>query len=81
MQAHVKNYLKATGKLPYEIDCEKCGSQDIMDIHHVEHRQKNNSELDKAKNLIALCRKCHTWVHANNTQENKQMLRDLIANR
>lgn len=81
MQRHTSNYLKSTNKLPHEIDCEKCFSQDIMDIHHIEHRQKNNPDLDKAENLIALCRKCHKWIHENNTVENKQMLRDLIANR
>lgn len=82
MQRHIRNYIEATGKLPNERACERCGSYNNINIHHIINRQKNNPKLDEASNLIALCQDgCHRWIHANNTQENKQMLRELIANR
>lgn len=81
MQSHTKNYLKSTGKLPHEIYCEKCGSNSSIDIHHLQNRQKNRPDLDEAWNLVALCRTCHAWIHAHNTAEHKQMLKELISNR
>lgn len=82
MQRHTKNYLKSTSKLPHEILCELCGSSNSINIHHIQHRQKNNPLLDEPSNLIALCQDgCHTWIHSNNTQENKEKLKQIASNR
>ena len=42
-------------------ECEKCGSQKNLDIHHKDGNWQNN-ELD---NLICLCRSCHTKYERN----------------
>lgn len=79
MQKHIKIYLEHTHKLPHELLCEICGSNQAIDIHHIESRRYKDS--DNIKNLIALCRKHHTWIHANNTFENKQKLHYLANER
>ena len=80
MLRHVKNYLQSTGKLPHELMCEHCGNMG-KEIHHIQHRQKNNPELDNADNLICLCVECHKWIHQNNSWENKQKLLEVARNR
>lgn len=75
---YIANYYKSHGLSDADIPlCQLCGKQ-ATDIHHIEHRQKNNPELDKAENLIALCRECHIWVHSNNTYETKQKLLGIV---
>jgi len=39
--------------------CEKCGSIENLDIHHIDHNPNNNN-LD---NLMCLCRSCHMKIH------------------
>lgn len=41
------------------IPCEACG-REAVDIHHIYGRGKDK---DVIKNLMALCRKCHTKAH------------------
>lgn len=41
--------------------CESCGKQGPLDIHHIDH-SKTNHHPD---NLAALCRRCHKRVHPN----------------
>ena len=75
---HVANYYKAHGLSDADTTlCQNCGKQ-ATDIHHIEHRQKNNPKLDEANNLIALCRDCHAWVHSNNSWETKKKLLDIV---
>lgn len=82
MQRHTRNYLKAANALPHEIMCELCGNNTVaVEIHHINHRQKNNPELDEAHNLLALCRRCHVYVHENNTFEYKQQLLEIARKR
>ena len=40
------------------IPCEACG-REAVDIHHIDNDRKNND----IKNLIGLCRKCHSRAH------------------
>lgn len=80
MQQYIKNYLKAYSYTTADtIYCQRC-SKLGQEIHHIQHRQKNNPDLDQAKNLICLCVECHVWIHQNNTYENKQLLLDIIKN-
>ena len=79
MQKYIKNYLNATGLLPHEINCSVCGSNESIDIHHIQHRQKNNPELDKYENLIALCRLCHTKAHSD--KKFNESLKIIVNNR
>lgn len=81
MLRHIKNYLKATGLNQHEVNCEICGSYNSIDIHHIQHKQKNNALLDEAHNLIALCRFHHSEIHSNNTYENKQILLEIARKR
>ena len=39
--------------------CEKCGSIDDLQVHHIDENRNNN----KSDNLIVLCRSCHSIVH------------------
>lgn len=41
------------------IPCECCGRQ-ACDIHHIDGRGKGK---DVIKNLMAICRLCHTRIH------------------
>ncbi len=83
MQKHIRNYLKSLNlKTTETIMCELCGSNQSINIHHIQHRQKNNPALDEANNLIALCQDgCHAWIHANNSFENKEKLQEIINKR
>jgi hypothetical protein len=60
MLKHTKIYFKYFG---YGIDsfipCEICGTK-AVDIHHINGRGKNK---DVIQNLMALCRKHHTYAH------------------
>lgn len=80
MQKHIKNYLKSTNKLPHEIYCELCGSNQSINIHHIISRRYKGT--DEINNLIALCQeKCHRWIHDNNTPENRQLLQEIVEKR
>jgi len=60
MTKHCRVYMKYFdyGEQDY-ISCECCG-RPAVDIHHIEGR----GELkDVIKNLMALCRNCHTDAH------------------
>lgn len=81
MMSYVKNYLSALNLTTADtILCEVCGNVG-QEIHHVQHRQKNNPALDQASNLICLCVKCHIEAHKHNSYENKQKLFDIIKSR
>lgn len=45
----------------HKTQCEKCGSINNLDIHHIDGNWKNNN-LD---NLMCLCRSCHTKYERN----------------
>jgi 5-methylcytosine-specific restriction protein A len=47
--------------------CQACGSMSNLEVHHQEYR--SHSGEDKADNLIALCRGCHSSVHENRTTQ------------
>ena len=36
---------------------------------------------DDGSDLIALCRKHHEWIHANDTMENREKLLQVVAKR
>lgn len=66
MQRHIKNYLKFFNfKCVSECLCEVCGRMDQLDIHHIQHRQKNSPELDNVENCICVCRDCHIKAHSS----------------
>ena len=58
------------GDAPY---CECCGEREATDIHHKLARGKGGAFLDP-ENFLALCRSCHSWVHANPSEARKQDL-------
>jgi len=76
MQKYIKNYL-AYNKFDQTdfIPCQKCGKPSA-DIHHIYWRWWKYKE--DPRYLIALCRECHTWIHTNNTLENKEFLENLL---
>lgn len=61
MKKHVKIFLEANGyKAGDWIPCNKCGKT-AVDIDHISNRGMGGSKSkDRADNLQALCRKCHT---------------------
>jgi 5-methylcytosine-specific restriction endonuclease McrA len=73
MQNHVKVYRNYYSYGEQDILlCERCG-KNANDIHHIEPRSKFGSKTkniqDDIKNLIALCRECHTLAHKINIKE------------
>ena len=43
--------------------CQLCGSSNWLEIHHIYYRSQKGLTVEK--NLIRLCKKCHTMVHTN----------------
>lgn len=41
--------------------CQLCGSEENLEVHHIDYIKKNCDE----NNLITLCRKCHNITHDN----------------
>ena len=39
--------------------CEKCGSSETIEVHHIDRNRKNN----KIENLLLLCKSCHSKEH------------------
>ena len=62
-----KRYLEKTPK------CERCGSP-ATEIHHKAGR--TNDLLNDVQHFMAICRKCHRWVHDNpkDARENNWLL-------
>lgn len=45
-------------------ECEICGSQRYLVVHHIDKNRKNNAR----ENLVKVCRSCHSKIHG--LQEN-----------
>ena len=43
----------------YNSICQRCGKRKSINIHHVDGNSHNNGE----KNLISVCRRCHSHLH------------------
>jgi hypothetical protein len=81
MQKHTKVYLKYFGLGEQDfIPCEICG-QKAVDIHHLEGRGKGK---DVIENLMALCRRHHTYAHEGKIdkivfiERHKMFLKDFV---
>jgi 5-methylcytosine-specific restriction endonuclease McrA len=51
--------------------CERCSAARSTDIHEVVSRARGGSILDP-RNLVALCRPCHSWVTENPAEAHAQ---------
>jgi hypothetical protein len=72
MQQYQKDYLKSRNKDQYDtIFCEIPDCWCVAnDIHHITPSMKCRTHKKDWSDLIALCRKHHDRMHANNTKEN-----------
>ena len=52
--------------------CQRCLSDRSQDIHELKSRSRGGKIVDDIDNLVALCRKCHTWVTQNPKQAHEQ---------
>ena len=85
MRPHTRNYFLAFG---YDqssfIPCEVCGAPSV-DLHHIESRskfgRKNIALMDRAENIIALCRHHHIEAHGPKSREIKLQLKEIVAKR
>ena len=78
MLKHVKNYYTTFNLVcSDEVFCTQCGAL-AVDIHHIKFRSQGGS--DQIENLIALCRKHHTYAHDHNTLEHRKHLTELQKN-
>lgn len=59
--------------------CDRCGKVPPTDVHHA--RGRFGSRLTNVHDWVALCRKCHDWVHRNPEEARKVgLMRDRIGN-
>jgi len=42
--------------------CQRCGSLQGVEVHHLEHRSQGGGDLQQ--NLICLCHRCHKSAHS-----------------
>ena len=50
-----------------------------VDIHHINQSMRGKRKnKDDGSDLIALCRKHHQWIHANDTMENREKLLQVV---
>ncbi|HEX2656105.1 MAG TPA: HNH endonuclease signature motif containing protein [Xanthobacteraceae bacterium] len=61
-----KKFLAARPK------CERCGTANSRDVHHKNGRY-GSAYLDE-NTWMALCRKCHDWVHQHPREAREQGL-------
>ncbi len=57
-QKSLQIYNKAISEIPHDSCCCKCGSREILEIHH----PKGRKFID---NFIIVCHRCHEWIHSN----------------
>jgi 5-methylcytosine-specific restriction endonuclease McrA len=88
MKPHIKlylehfGYIKPDSRIVYNsfsdiaVTCELCGNiSKNMDIHHISARgQGGTSKPEDIKNIMALCRNCHTEY--GDKKQYLQMLKD-----
>jgi hypothetical protein len=74
-QNHVKIYMSHFDYVTQEeIPCEAC-TKPATDIHHISGRGKDK---DNIKNLMALCRKCHTKAHESIPKSEMQYIHNFF---
>ena len=47
--------------------CQRCGSDYMLQGHHIIRRSKGNSVYLLEDNIVVLCKSCHFWWHKNAT--------------
>lgn len=52
--------------------CQRCLSDRSQDIHELKSRARGGKIVGDIDNLVALCRKCHTWVTQNPKEAKEQ---------
>lgn len=73
MQKHTKIYITHFGYGEQDwMPCEWCGGK-AVDVHHLDGRGPG---MDIIKNLVGLCRDCHTEAH-NYPEFNHKLKREL----
>ena len=45
--------------------CVICGSNELIQLHHIIYRSQDKSKINDVNNCILLCLKCHELVHSN----------------
>lgn len=43
--------------------CRCCGKRAFLEVHHT--RGRRGALLTDTRHWLAVCRKCHTWIHNN----------------
>ena len=56
----------------YDEECQVCGSEENIDVHHRDGNRANN----RTDNLIPLCHSCHMHIHKGN--RNSPLMSELI---
>ena len=71
MKKHVRVYLKFWGYADSsfsqeQVLCDGCQKKFANDVHHISRRGSGGSKKkDTPRNLVALCRGCHTMADHN----------------
>ena len=58
--------------------CERCGSPDNLQVHHIIPKARGNAVYFLRDNLLVLCRGCHFWWHTKASPEEEQELIDKV---
>ena len=76
MKKHTKVYMTHFDYGEQDIIlCEACLNP-AVDVHHINGR--SSKDRDDIKNLMALCRKCHTKAHENIPKSEMQYIHNFF---
>lgn len=45
--------------------CGLCGTNNNLELHHIQYRSEDKSKIDDPGNCIMLCKECHQKAHNN----------------
>lgn len=64
---HRENFSEVSRQMALDLSehaCEKCGSKDFLNVHHILGYARNKMLGSDIDNLIVLCSQCHKEVHS-----------------
>lgn len=75
------SYRTWRAKLLKSAVCIICGSNNKLELHHIESRKDNNDRIKDESNVCPICSKCHDVFHSNSSKgrELRETLNAILA--